>query len=386
MAIIDKIVLKDNNNVSTSYDIAVKGENVSGTVASATTATKLTSDAGLTSSNGSATQPVYFSDGKPVPCTHTLGASVPANAKFTDTDTWRPLGTTADTACAGNDSRLSNARPASDVYSWAKASSKPSYTKAEVGLGNVDNTADSAKSVKYATSAGSAGSASTATLATKLGQSGSTSTGMTFYWNGQSGQPSWLWGGNDGSNMYVYNPSNFSVSYAASAGSAGALTSNGGSATQPVYFSGGKPVACSYTLAKSVPSNALFTDTNTWRGIANSLNSTDQSTSLSLYGGKLLNDKITAIKTTRKMYKVVPSASNYVSPYKFYTSENLTSEVSSYGIPIYASASGVNGVPLPCQLYQTSAGTWYLAIVAMTDYTISYFVTYLAGITDSKTY
>lgn len=29
-----------------------------------------------------------------------------------DTNTWRPLGTTADTACAGNDSRLSNARPA----------------------------------------------------------------------------------------------------------------------------------------------------------------------------------------------------------------------------------------------------------------------------------
>ena len=29
--------------------------------------------------------------------------------------------------------------PASDVYAWAKASSKPSYSKSEVGLGNVDN-------------------------------------------------------------------------------------------------------------------------------------------------------------------------------------------------------------------------------------------------------
>ena len=85
---------------------------------------------------------------------HTVKSDVPENAKFTDT--WRPLGTTADTACAGNDSRLSNARPASDVYSWAKAATKPSYTKSEVGLGNVDNTADSAKSVKYATNAGSA--------------------------------------------------------------------------------------------------------------------------------------------------------------------------------------------------------------------------------------
>ena len=49
------------------------------------------------------------------------------------TDTWRPLGTGASDACAGNDSRLSDARPASDVYSWAKASTKPSYTASEVG-------------------------------------------------------------------------------------------------------------------------------------------------------------------------------------------------------------------------------------------------------------
>lgn len=41
-------------------------------------------------------------------------------------------GSAAGTACQGNDSRLSNARPASDVYSWAKASSKPSYTWIEI--------------------------------------------------------------------------------------------------------------------------------------------------------------------------------------------------------------------------------------------------------------
>ena len=46
--------------------------------------------------------------------------------------------------------------PASDVYSWAKASTKPSYSKSEVGLGNVDNTADKNKSVSYANSAGTA--------------------------------------------------------------------------------------------------------------------------------------------------------------------------------------------------------------------------------------
>lgn len=34
------------------------------------------------------------------------------------------------------------------------------------------------------------------------------------------GQPSWLIGGNDGLNFYVYNPSNFSVNWANSAGNA----------------------------------------------------------------------------------------------------------------------------------------------------------------------
>lgn len=57
--------------------------------------------------------------------------------------------------------------PASDVYAWAKASTKPSYTKAEVGLGSVDNTADSAKSVKYATSAGSANAVAWANVSGK---------------------------------------------------------------------------------------------------------------------------------------------------------------------------------------------------------------------------
>lgn len=64
--------------------------------------------------------------------------------------------------------------PASDVSAWAKASSKPTYTKAEVGLGNVDNTADANKSVKYATSAGSASSATKATGVVNYGSTGKT--------------------------------------------------------------------------------------------------------------------------------------------------------------------------------------------------------------------
>ena len=74
-------------------------------------------------------------------------------------------------------------------------------------------------------------------------------TSMRFHWSVQSGQPTWLWGGSDGANMYVYNPSNFSVSYASSAGSstnasyagyagsAGYASSSGSASTLSSYTS-----------------------------------------------------------------------------------------------------------------------------------------------------
>ena len=46
-------------------------------------------------------------------------------------------------------------------------------------------------------------------------------------------------------------------------------TANKGSATQPIYLNAGVPTACTYTLEKSVPSNAVFTDT-TYNVVSNS--------------------------------------------------------------------------------------------------------------------
>lgn len=57
-----------------------------------------------------------------------------------------------------------------------------------------------------------------ATAANKLRREGGVDT--VWDWNGQGGQPRGLWGGNDGTNMYVYNPANFSVNYANRAGQA----------------------------------------------------------------------------------------------------------------------------------------------------------------------
>lgn len=67
-------------------------------------------------------------------------------------------------------------------------------------------------------------------------------------------------------------------------------TATAGSTTQPVYFSGGKPVAIGYTIAKSVPADANFS--NTWRGIQNNLTSTSTDQSLSAAQGKILKDAL----------------------------------------------------------------------------------------------
>jgi len=67
------------------------------------------------------------------------------------------------------------------------------------------------------------------------------STGMRFHWNGQSGQPQWLWGSSTAEDMYVYNPSNFNV--------ANSVAWNGQN-----YHGEGTPTVNSFLMAYS-PSN-----------------------------------------------------------------------------------------------------------------------------------
>ena len=71
---------------------------------------------------------------------HTVGVNVPSNAKFTDTTYSKLSEFTDDVGYVKNtDARLTDARNAKDVYAWAKATTKPTYTANEVGLGNVGN-------------------------------------------------------------------------------------------------------------------------------------------------------------------------------------------------------------------------------------------------------
>lgn len=104
----------------------------------------------------------------------------------------------------------------------------------------------------------------------------------------------------DGSaNVTLTTSVNHTHNYAGSSSAGGSAnsavkldTATAGSSTQPVYFTGGKPVACTYTLSKSVPADAKFTDTNTWRGIQNNVTSDSTSDSLSAAQGKYLKGLI----------------------------------------------------------------------------------------------
>ena len=69
----------------------------------------------LTKSAGSATQPVYFSDGVPVATTYTLNASVPSDAKFTDTTYSDATTSASGLMSAGDKSKLDGVASGAEV-------------------------------------------------------------------------------------------------------------------------------------------------------------------------------------------------------------------------------------------------------------------------------
>ena len=89
--------------------------------------TNLTSIGGLTNASG------WLKNNG----TGTFSYSTPTysdvGAAPSSTVTFPGFGSTGSTACVGNDARLSDSRPASDVSAWAKSGTKPSYTYSEVG-------------------------------------------------------------------------------------------------------------------------------------------------------------------------------------------------------------------------------------------------------------
>lgn len=198
---------------------------------------------------------------------HNVNADVPANAKFTDTNTTYPF---YQKNIDGN-----------------FASSFRTETAGTSASGNFfsiirNNTANVSGSPQYSSGMAWGINDTHGYLITSYNSE------LAYIGGGNGDKLNWI-----KQISFAGHTHNYAASSSAGGSASSAVkldTATSGSATQPVYFSGGKPVACTYTLGKSVPSNAKFTDTNTWRGIQNNLTSDSTSDSLSAAQGKILNE------------------------------------------------------------------------------------------------
>ena len=86
--------------------------------------------------------------------------------------------------------------------------------------------------------------------ASTLAAGGGNGSGMTFHWEGKTGQPTWLWGGDNVGDQYVYNPANFSVATAAHlTGTCNDLS--GGTTRTPIASADGESNYVAYISSRS---------------------------------------------------------------------------------------------------------------------------------------
>ena len=170
------------------------------------------------------------------------------------------------------------------------------------------------------------GTVPVANNAAHLGRNGNAGYPMTFNWAGKTGQPSWLWGGENGEDMYVYNPSNFSVNYAASAGNAAKV--NG------------------HSVNADVPENAKFTDTK-GRYIGTTVTKPQDKTEM--YITYLSSGYIVmAGKTVSKSYAMNTQYGNaFWAPFTIYLPPNIVKNIDSVNITPFAGtgliSASING-------------------------------------------
>lgn len=179
-------------------------------------------------------------------------------------------GTAAGTACQGNDSRLSNSRPASDVSAWAKASTKPTYTWTEIT--SKPSWIGSSKPTYTASEVGALASGGTAVNASKVANS------FIFKVAG---------GSTEGTNLYTFNGS-AAKTINVVAGSNVTLTPTSGqlsiSAKDTTY-------AVATTSANGLMSSAMVTKLN---GVATNANNYSLPTATSsVLGGVKTGSNIT---------------------------------------------------------------------------------------------
>jgi len=119
-------------------DIPTLNQNTTGTAATITgvyggTLTSSQITTGLTYTPYNATNPNGYTTNVGTIYSLTVGTGLNGGTITTSGSISVIYGSLQGTSCEGNDSRLSNARIASDVYTWAKQATKPTYTYSEVG-------------------------------------------------------------------------------------------------------------------------------------------------------------------------------------------------------------------------------------------------------------
>lgn len=241
-------------------------------------------------------------------------------------NTWNPVGNDVaigDHDVAGNlGVKGLNGTPGISLYNQDGSHYADVIHSKNIGNQSVDHatTSDSASNAKIASEA------NIADLALKLGRSGNRNYPMTFNWAGKGGQPTWLWGGENGEDMYVYNPSNFSVNYAASAGNAAKV--NG------------------HTVNSDVPSDAKFTDTK-GRYIGTAVTNPQDKTEM--YITYLSSGYIVmAGKTASKSYAMNTQYGNaFWAPFTIYLPPNIVKNIDSVNITPFAEtgliSASING-------------------------------------------
>lgn len=222
---------------------------------------------------------------------YTIASSVPANAKFTDTNTWRGIqnnltsDSTSDSLAAAQGKALKTlvdgkAAKATTLAGYGITDAKISGGVITLGSSTITPLTSHQSLANYYTKG------NVDTLISNL-KAGLVNVVDSLPTAGENGKLYLVKTGTEDKNLYteyVYvnsaweklgtqkldlsgyltktDASSTYLGKTAAAASANKLNTNAGSTTQPIYFSNGVPVATTYTLGKSVPSNAVFTDTN----------------------------------------------------------------------------------------------------------------------------
>ena len=194
---------------------------------------------------------------------HTVNADVPADAKFTDTTYSAASSSDAGLMIPDDKTKLDNLAKVALSGSYNDLTNKPqipsAYTHPNSGV-----TAGTYRSVTV----NAQGHVTGGTNPTTLAGYGITDAAAKSHTHNYAG----------------------SSSAGGAATSANKLNSDAGSATQPVYFKDGVPVKTTYTLGKSVPSDAKFTDTHyVSKNVVGSSTATSNTTSALTNGNVYLN-------------------------------------------------------------------------------------------------